>query len=519
MFRVASDLVAGLEAHIFPDDENPVNITPPVDTNDFAIDNPAPNYGQSLSSSGSVSSEFVADLGARLLSEEEDPANLHPQLDINGHTTDKRSTQDPQVLAISDATQALADRTVRSMFVLSRTKVILQGNLFPGMFGSSDDHAWAWVMFDLPEQQRSNLVLDINLPRDMNRKVNPLRLRVHCIRVTIPAAAISNISSPNQVELDDDLRQVYVRHFGILAEELLDKTGAPFQLGLLNVTASMAYISGATLPTLANSELQTNAINLIRVFRTASATPDAAINMQFAIHCHDDTDTGLGELADYVQRRVASEAQVDPATYWIQDSPNMENLVGPIDRPPIPCQGMSTVFFDRKEYLIAQIYGNLLEEEFKQMTLKKLEATTFDLILMESPIAVNPADRVVGNSIYSPARAYIGFLALQTDRHLARPDVGTRLKVQFCTLDRRPAPTAGPDHDEKIGTDEYSRTWDNDDDHAAEPTEWFATVIEPMAVSPKGHLTVVLHQPQELGSCGRRQNRLLQQFVLPTVNF
>jgi hypothetical protein len=278
MFRIARDLAAGLGAHLFPAAER----SPPFDINDFAIGNPVTDYYQSLARLGAIVNEFVAGLRARLFSEEQYPANITPLVDIDGRNADNPGTDHQQDISLSDAIPTRPARTLRSMSVSTRTKITFQGNLFSSIFRSSDDNAWCLVKFDLPEQHRANLVLDISLPRDRNRKVNPLRLRVHRIRVTIPAAAISSINSPNspnQIESDDDLRQTYARLFAITAEEMLDDAGVPFQLGMLNVTASMAYISGAALPALANSELQDDAVNFIRVIRAASAAPDTPVNL------------------------------------------------------------------------------------------------------------------------------------------------------------------------------------------------------------------------------------------------
>jgi hypothetical protein len=220
-----------------------------------------------------------------------------------------------------------------------------------------------------------------------------------------------------------------------------------------------------------------------------------------------------------------SEAQYDPAAYWIQDSQNMDNLIGPLGRPEIPCLGIGTVFFDEKEYLIPQVYGNLLEEEFQQTTLEKLKATTFDLTLMESPIAANPEDHPAGNWFDSTARAYIGFLALRTEKDLVRPEVGARLKVHFYTLGEAreftavPDNNASPNDDDELGIEEDYYTREYDDDQAAKSTEWLASVIEPTDVTPKGYLTIILKRPRKPGFRGPRQNRPFVRVALPTVNF
>jgi hypothetical protein len=88
------------------------------------------------------------------------------------------------------------------------------------------------------------------------------------------------------------------------------------------------------------------------------------------------------------------------------------------------------VFADKKAYLVPQIYGNLLEEEFQEAILQKLGDESFTVKLMESPIAANSEDQPVGDAFQSTARAYFMFVDF-TDKELVRPEVGARVRVTF----------------------------------------------------------------------------------------
>jgi hypothetical protein len=71
----------------------------------------------------------------------------------------------------------------------------------------------------------------------------------------------------------------------------------------------------------------------------------------------------------------------------------------------------STVFLDKKDYLIPQIYGNCIDKEYQQQIIEELEADRFEMRIMDSLIASNPEDGVPTAEIYeSTARAYFAFI-------------------------------------------------------------------------------------------------------------
>ncbi len=70
------------------------------------------------------------------------------------------------------------------------------------------------------------------------------------------------------------------------------------------------------------------------------------------------------------------------------------------------------MFVDKKSYLILHIYGSLYDEEFQEITINELQSGVFDIKLMESPIAINPADYPDYTTpiLMSTATAYIVFV-------------------------------------------------------------------------------------------------------------
>jgi hypothetical protein len=72
---------------------------------------------------------------------------------------------------------------------------------------------------------------------------------------------------------------------------------------------------------------------------------------------------------DQFSERIQSETCEDPATAWIQGSPNVQAFtMGTIlfsdTCPQILKQNAEIVFPDKMAYLIPQVYGNCSEEEY-----------------------------------------------------------------------------------------------------------------------------------------------------------
>jgi hypothetical protein len=225
----------------------------------------------------------------------------------------------------------------------------------------------------------------------------------------------------------------------------------------------------------------------------------------------------------------------------------MGNLVDVMDRPNIGLQSAETVFLDKKAYLIPQIYGKLIEEEYQEIILDELAFSEFEMKLMESPIAINPDDKPKGEIFQSTARAYFAFLDL-TNRDLVRPEVGSRLQITLTTFAPNNSKEAtetldtssdtdsktSPDRDQKdaidqdiptpddiegLGDEDEYNVFDTESDNQHPPYEWFATVLEPTAITPTGSLTIMLERRRDPSFHGPRHLRPFVNYALPTVNY
>lgn len=453
-----------------------------------------------------------------------EPADIPAQPIINmtdlNLDDDQRGPEDPLNEYASGVLSTIVIKEWRALITLS-------GNRIPARFRAFENCPWSSIAFRLPDNQRASLTISIHLPRLMTADANPAALRDHTVLITIPASEVDQFQFEN-------VNDALPAGFELAQPLLFDSQGERYELGSVIVRARKAYVSGGALPKLATADLDTWVPSLLQRIRYRSTTEGEHLDFSFLVWRHEDR---VNLLATIFQARIVAERVHDPAQDWIRNAPRAEtllmgNLVDANERPAIGVQRAESVFADRTAYLIPQIYGNLLEEEFQEAILQELEDASFTVKLMESPIAANSEDQPAGNVFQSTARAYFMF-ANFTNKELVRPEVGARVRVTFLEFAgqgtaNEPADDQKNTNNEKTEEESATRGLGDEDDvdifgpgHLpnAKANEWFGTVLDATEVSPAGSMTIMLERGRDPNFQGPRQNRPFVDFALPTVNY
>ena len=427
----------------------------------------------------------------------------------------------------------------------------------------ADDAPSCGLIFRLPDHERASIGIRIELPRDMSPEVNPAQLTSHIVQLTIPAFKVSDFryaDLPDGTILADD-HEFFAKGDGFTYP---NGNLAPLAIGTIQTLG--VYVSGAVIPPLAMPGLHQRVTDFVQGILDTTRL-ERSVDLQFRLRRREDI-TNL--LASRFYERMRHDAAVDPALAWINNSPTAEaftmgNLVGPLDRPDIPVQRADTVFTDRKAYLIAQLYGNMYEEEYQELCINELRAEEFPMKLLESPIAVNPEDALNDTdvNVITTARAYFAFVNFN-EKDVARPEVGDSVKVTIIAEpaqanedgeQENPEEEVGdPNAEEEqrpvtpsIPEDQRSHTSDNgsfeagleddtdevelgnedlidvfDEDAANEdqdPLTWHATVVEPTEITPPGHITLLLERRRDPTFKGSRNMRPFVTHPLQAANF
>ena len=362
---------------------------------------------------------------ARWTDDQQLPVNL-PEIDLATLESARNADPEDNQRGVDDPVNELASGALTTEIVQTwRARVKLNDQLFPGGFTISEVTPWASLAFRLPDNQRASIALRFNLPRDMNVAVNPEQFRFHTLYVIIPAVRARTVRYTAIDEHDD------CQPFDLTDPVMFNTVGEFRSSALYHITTTDAYITGAALPALITEEISVAARNLINSVRTLTEDAETVLTFDLLLHTADDDSTE--RLAARFATSMAAQRGNDPDRVWIRDSPNAEtfemgNIVNQSSRPAIGPQRAEIVFLDKKAYMIPHIYGNLIEDEYQEMNINELAATAQQMILIESPIAVNPQDNPEGNSFLSTARAYFAFLNFN-ESELLRPEVGTRLTI------------------------------------------------------------------------------------------
>ncbi|KIM96281.1 hypothetical protein OIDMADRAFT_58618 [Oidiodendron maius Zn] len=450
------------------------------------------------------------------------------EISIQGHDNidledDQRGPEDPLNAHAYGPLSAASVRQWRVLFSFN-------GDTFASGLHYSKTEPWTSVAFRLPDNQRASMALRLNLPRNMDKAINPARFGSHCMHIIIHACRVT-VFEYVEVAIGGK-----VPGFNTETPQFLDRDGTPYPIAMMTVQSTSTQVAGGRVPPLITEELDDQVARLIQAVRNESGL----YNFQFLVRANDPL---VQAMAVAFQEASLTEQTHDPAKDWIRNSPNAEafqmgNLVDDYHRPNIDLQQAQTVFLDKMDHLIPHIYGNYIEEEYQQKIIQQLEADRFEMRLMESPIASNPDDGTPTSDTYeSSARAYFAFVDF-SDKELIRPEVGTPMRVTL--LDYAGANDKDTSTDEDSSSDEESSDQNNgegaadelgnEDEHGvfeleredintAKPNEWAATVIDPTAVTPPGCLTLMLERCRDPYYEDHRYERPFVSFTLPTVNF
>ena len=393
------------------------------------------------------------------------------------------------------------------------------------------------------------MFIRLNLPMNKKHHKNTAKYLQHTVYVVIPAIIIEDF-------VYDDMPDGYQlsRSDGFsIGEGFINTVNNPHNYGILSVRARVAYITGGAVPVLASEILRHKVSHFIDSVRNQSSESGETLHFKFLIRRQDDLTR---ELAYDFHSRIVAERMHDPARDWLQNTPraqafSMGTLLNVVDRPRIPLQRAETVFHDKMSLLVPVVYQALYKEEFQKIIIDELEGDDFQAKLIECPNSINRTDKAIGPSFNSTARAYIMFVDFNV-KELVRPDIGNTLKVHLQLEDTStddsaalvedsatptedgstsaeddPTPNedgaensdAESDSNSELGSEDGGDVYDDDDLAGnSDPLTWLAKVIDPLDITPPGHLTMILERRLQPNFEGPRKERPYVDVPLPTVN-